>query len=183
MPRPTSRTPMFIASSPNAIPLRVTLYVLRTRKPFSAQQCQWHNVVVLQMRCRDGATASRPRPRGPFRAPRFARQKRPFRRRSSAPRPSSRWRRSCRQRWTSRCDVHDRCLSWSPVALKPSGSAGRCGIRDRSAALRKSIIQTDCARTEGCDLKQATRHHDVLEKVDHLILVGEVAVEGNRRRH
>jgi hypothetical protein len=39
----------------------------------------------------------------------------------------------------------------------------------------KTIVETDCARTEGRDLKQAARHHDVLEKVDHLILVGEAA--------
>ena len=46
-----------------------------------------------------------------------------------------------------------------------------------------AIVETDRARTKGCDLKQAPRHHDVLEEVDHLILVGEVAVERHTRDH
>src|SRR5947207_2789010 len=70
-----------------------------------------------------------------------------------------------------------------PMALKPSGSAGWCGVRDRPAAPRKTIVETDRTRTESYDLKQATRHHDVLEEVDHLVLVGEVAVERHTRDH
>src|SRR5260221_7928373 len=55
--------------------------------------------------------------------------------------------------------------------------------RNSRAARGKAIVETDRARTEGCDLKQATRHHDVLEEVDHLVLVGEVAVERHTRDH
>src|SRR5258705_296562 len=67
-----------------------------------------------------------------------------------------------------------------------SDIAGPCGSenRDESASSRhlrnsrmvpgNAIVETDRARTKGCDLKQAPRHHDVLEEVDHLILVGEV---------
>jgi len=73
--------------------------------------------------------------------------------------------------------------SCSPMAAKPSGSASRYGARNSPAILRKTIVEADCARTEGRDLEQATCHHHVLEEVDHLILVGEVAVERHRHRN
>src|ERR1700758_3787436 len=41
-------------------------------------------------------------------------------------------------------------------------SASRCGARGSPAALRKTVVETDGSRTEGRDLQQATRHHDVL---------------------
>jgi 2-polyprenyl-6-methoxyphenol hydroxylase-like FAD-dependent oxidoreductase len=44
------------------------------------------------------------------------------------------------------------------------------------------VVEAERAGTEGRDLQQAARHHHVLEEVDHLVLVGEVAVEGERRR-
>jgi hypothetical protein len=48
--------------------------------------------------------------------------------------------------------------------------------------LGKAVVETESARAEGRDLKQATRHHRGLEEADHLILVGEIAMERNRRR-
>src|SRR6266436_5886577 len=56
-------------------------------------------------------------------------------------------------------------------------SADGCHVGGPSAAAGKAIVQADRSRTESRDLKQTTRHHDVFEEVDHLILVGEVAVE------
>jgi len=44
------------------------------------------------------------------------------------------------------------------------------------------VIQTQPASSEGRDLKQASRHHHVLEEMDHLVLVGEVVVERDRGR-
>src|SRR5579863_7377649 len=61
--------------------------------------------------------------------------------------------------------------------LRQRSRADLSGVPDGTADLRMTIVETNCACTEGCDLKQAARHHNVLEKVDHLILIGEVAVE------
>src|ERR1700733_14837113 len=44
------------------------------------------------------------------------------------------------------------------------------------------VVDAQCAGPEGYDLKEPACHHHVLEEVDHLVLVGEVAVERNRRR-
>src|SRR5260221_12045540 len=55
------------------------------------------------------------------------------------------------------------------------------GISRCPACSGESAIKADRPRTERCDLKQATRHHHVLEKMDHLILVGKVAVERHTR--
>jgi DNA-binding transcriptional LysR family regulator len=43
-------------------------------------------------------------------------------------------------------------------------------------------VRAQRAGPEGHDLKRFTRHHHILEEVIHLVLVGEVAVEWNRRR-
>jgi hypothetical protein len=50
-------------------------------------------------------------------------------------------------------------------------------------ALREAIIEAERACAKGRDLKQAARDHDVLEKVNHLILVGEVVVKRRRCRN
>src|SRR5882724_4591871 len=39
------------------------------------------------------------------------------------------------------------------------------------------IVEAECAGPECRNLKQPTRHHHVLQEVDHLILVGKVVVE------
>jgi hypothetical protein len=65
----------------------------------------------------------------------------------------------------------------SAVRTLERRSAGRRHARHRLAALGKAIVDADRARAEAHDLKQAARNHDVLEEVDHLILVGKVAVE------
>src|SRR5882762_8268551 len=57
------------------------------------------------------------------------------------------------------------------------------GIRGCPACSGKSAIKADRPRTERCDLKQATRHHHVLEEMDHLIPVGKIAVERRTRDH
>src|ERR1700735_2507830 len=44
------------------------------------------------------------------------------------------------------------------------------------------VVDAQCAGPEGYDLKETACHHHVLEEVDHLVLVSEVAVERNRRR-
>src|ERR1700731_5194801 len=59
----------------------------------------------------------------------------------------------------------------------PEGSASRCGVRDCAAIPGEAVVETECTRTESRDLEQAARDHDVLEKVNHLVLVGEVGVE------
>src|ERR1700722_2533290 len=43
------------------------------------------------------------------------------------------------------------------------------------------VVDAQCAGPKGYDLKQAACHHHVLEEVDHLVLVSEIAVERNRR--
>src|SRR5260221_10088020 len=54
------------------------------------------------------------------------------------------------------------------------------GISRCPACSGESAIKADRPRTERCDLKQATRHHHVLEKMDHLILVGKVDRKSTR---
>ncbi len=44
------------------------------------------------------------------------------------------------------------------------------------------MLDADRSGPEGSDLEQPAGHHHVLQKVDHLVLVGEIAVERNRRR-
>src|SRR6266702_374141 len=65
----------------------------------------------------------------------------------------------------------------------PDESLRLYGIRGCPACSGKSAIKADRPRTERCDLKQATRHHHVLEEMDHLIPVGKVAVERRTRDH
>src|SRR5690242_13117497 len=60
------------------------------------------------------------------------------------------------------------------------GSASRSHASNSLATLGETAVDTDCARAEARDLKQTARQHDVLEEVDHLILVGKVAVERYR---
>lgn len=43
------------------------------------------------------------------------------------------------------------------------------------------VVYAQCAGPKGYDLKEATCHHYVLEEVDHLVLVGEIAVKRNCR--
>ena len=69
-----------------------------------------------------------------------------------------------------------------PLIRSALGLTGDRGFAGSRTILGMPIVNADRARTEGPDLKQTTRHHDVLEKVDHLILVGEVAVELKRCR-
>src|SRR5262245_10588102 len=60
--------------------------------------------------------------------------------------------------------------------LKTGGrgySVGCRRIRNGHAAPGKAVVEADGARAERRDLKQTTSHHDVLEEVDHLVLVGE----------
>jgi hypothetical protein len=78
-------------------------------------------------------------------------------------------------RWTSRYDVYN--PSVKAARLRQKSRADLSGVPDSPADLRMTIVETNCACTEGCDLKQTAGHHDVLEEVDHLILIGEVAVE------
>src|ERR1700750_1231720 len=54
------------------------------------------------------------------------------------------------------------------------------GARTRDA-LRIARVQAVAAGPKVRDLQQSAGHHDVLEKVDHLILVGEIAVKEHRR--
>src|ERR1700733_3199031 len=44
------------------------------------------------------------------------------------------------------------------------------------------VVDAQCAGPKGYDLKETACHHHVLEEVVHLVLVGEIAVERNRRR-
>jgi len=44
-------------------------------------------------------------------------------------------------------------------------------------------VKAEPRGAEGHDLQQPARHHDVLEKVEELVLVGEVIVEGECRSH
>src|ERR1700690_3262325 len=44
---------------------------------------------------------------------------------------------------------------------------------------RVPVVDTKCTGTEGDDLQQATCHHDVLEEINHLVLVRKVAMEGH----
>jgi hypothetical protein len=84
-------------------------------------------------------------------------------------------------RWTSHYDVCN-----PPVVdarLWQRSRADLSGVPDSPADPRMTIVETNRACTEGCDLKQAARHHYVLEKVDHLILIGKVAVERHRCRN
>ena len=53
--------------------------------------------------------------------------------------------------------------------------------RQRADARRRPSVQTEGTSTEVGDLEQTTRHHHVLEKVNHLVLVGEVVMEEYRR--
>ena len=46
---------------------------------------------------------------------------------------------------------------------------------------RGAVVDAEGPRAERSDLQQSARDHDVLEEVDHLVLVGEVAVERHRR--
>jgi hypothetical protein len=41
------------------------------------------------------------------------------------------------------------------------------------------MLDADRSGPEGGDLEQPAGHHHVLQKVDHLVLVGEIAVERN----
>src|SRR5438445_8128133 len=41
-----------------------------------------------------------------------------------------------------------------------------------------SCVEADATGTEGDDLQQPASHRDVLEEVEELVLVGEIAVEG-----
>jgi hypothetical protein len=43
-----------------------------------------------------------------------------------------------------------------------------------------AVVDTECTGTECDDLQQATCHHDVLEKINHLVLVRKVAMECRR---
>jgi hypothetical protein len=54
-------------------------------------------------------------------------------------------------------------------------------FRTGPAIAGEPVVKTQRARAEGRDLKQASCHHDVLEEADHLILIGEVAVERHGR--
>jgi hypothetical protein len=47
----------------------------------------------------------------------------------------------------------------------------------QSTALGAAVVYAERPRAERDDLEQSTGHHHVLEEVDHLVLVGEVAVE------
>jgi hypothetical protein len=42
-------------------------------------------------------------------------------------------------------------------------------------------VQTERTGTEVGDLQEASRHHHVLEEVNHLVVVSEIAMEENRR--
>jgi hypothetical protein len=43
------------------------------------------------------------------------------------------------------------------------------------------IVDAERAGAECRDLQKPTRHHHVLEEVDHLVLIGEIAVKRHRR--
>jgi len=58
---------------------------------------------------------------------------------------------------------------------------GRC-VRSGRVIARLPRIEAVCAGTEMCNLQEAAGDHDILQKVDHLILVGEVVMEEDGRR-
>src|SRR6516165_4196414 len=60
------------------------------------------------------------------------------------------------------------------------------GIRWRRrlfACLRSATVETKCSGAERDNLKETASHGDVLQEVNHLILVCEVMMEAQRRRH
>lgn len=58
------------------------------------------------------------------------------------------------------------------------GSMASCRRARRGAAR----VEAERAGTERDDLEQSARDRDILEEMDHLVLVGEIAVEQQRRR-
>src|SRR5215468_5706886 len=72
----------------------------------------------------------------------------------------------------------------SSTDLAPAFRSGvdYCSCGGRSA-LAAPLLDADCSGSEGGDLEQPTGYHHVLQKVDHLVLVGEIAVERNSGRH
>ena len=89
------------------------------------------------------------------------------------------------------CETIRAALDWP--ACSPRSEAGQhektgwltcfdAAFAVTSRFFGKTVIEAEPARPEGRDLKQATCHHHILEEVDHLIFVGEVAVERNRSR-
>jgi hypothetical protein len=82
--------------------------------------------------------------------------------------------------WTissSRITERDRCSS-APrsVALGFSASSGRS--RD---IFRIARVQAEASRSKMRDLQEPADDHDVLEKVDHLILIGKIPVKEDCR--
>jgi hypothetical protein len=60
--------------------------------------------------------------------------------------------------------------------LMPGRPKSSAGLR-RFAGLHSTGIQAQRARAEGGDLKQTTGNSDVLEEMDHLVLIREIAVK------
>src|SRR5260221_2507093 len=94
------------------------------------------------------------------------------------------WRSSALNAISGRPDVWSRKASGKMRHKDVSDESLRLyGIRGCPACSGESAIKADRPRTERCDLKQATRHHHVLQEMDHLVLVGKVAVERHTRNN
>src|SRR5579859_5837291 len=83
------------------------------------------------------------------------------------------------RRFRSRLEVVERGVGkHAPYRREASHtSTSRRDLSDWRHALRKAAVETERAGAEGDDLEQAARHHHILQKVDHLVLVGKIAME------
>ena len=64
----------------------------------------------------------------------------------------------------------------------PSHSSGQRYPLVCGPAFDEAAVEAERSRAESDDLQQSARHHDVLQEVDHLILIGEMGVKRHRRR-
>src|SRR6266478_3260454 len=68
-------------------------------------------------------------------------------------------------------------------ALGARGKRARGERPSHAAPSATTRVEAEARGAEGDDLQQPAGHREVLEEVDELVLVGEMIVEGERRRH
>src|SRR5260221_3635769 len=87
-----------------------------------------------------------------------------------------------RLRWTICRTVLAAVLAGATASAGMRSSSLGCGTKTGGTPGAEASIEAEPAGAEGGHLKQAAHDHQVLQEMDHLILVGEVGVEAERRR-
>src|ERR1700743_1533965 len=86
--------------------------------------------------------------------------------------------------WTENCLLLPLENNGREIDLLPLANSPSRGLQNAGATVASCTrIQAESAGSKSGDLQETTRHGDILQEMDHLILVAERMVKQKRRNH